>query len=223
VINKSAPRTWRRVFLISILLGIGFLVIFVTIRSITNILGALLQGDDKSLALAVPTPETLDDQRLVIQALQLAHENGLEGEPAAQRVVRMTLGEWGALSHSGVGPYSPDLPIFIMALRGDVVWKGLHGPETKMGRSVDNMTIVLDARNATLIEIGYKNLSSQMTIQVPLNATTPLVPIAIPPTRTPFAPPTVPPFGTLPASPTPTLRPASIPTSSPTVSRPLYP
>src|SRR5436190_2963456 len=80
------------------------------------------------LAAKASPPAPLDETVLTAKALTIAQRYGLQGNPTAQKVVRMTLGEWDALVgvEEGAGAVqvglTTDLPVFVLAIRGNITW-----------------------------------------------------------------------------------------------------
>ncbi len=162
----------------------------------------------------------LDDPLLEAKALEWARVNGLQGNPVAKRIARMTLGQWFALQRQQLGPDSAkfgltsDMPVFILAIRGKIEWR--HSESPLRGQSVpeqfDNITVAVNAHNGQPISADAMRDASLMPIPVPLNALTPTAPIRYAPTLPPVTPPTLPPRVTLTPTPlqsvlsTPTLR-----------------
>ncbi len=184
---------------------------------IVTVLGFLawMQIMITSSASSLPT---LDDQTLETKAISWAQSYGLQGAPVAKRSARMALGQWLALGggqlSEGAARFglSSDVPVFVLAMRGRVEWRGLGllPPGQVSGEQFDNITIALDARDGNLISAGAARSASAMPVQVPLNALTPTVPIIFVATQPPSTPPTLAPrvtaTRTIPV-PTPTTRP----------------
>lgn len=157
---------------------------------------------------------TLDDQTLEAKALDWARIHGLQGTPVAKRSVRMTLGQWlttnGGQLAAGATQFelSPDVPVYVLALRAQVEWRGPGSlSQGQISQEhFDNITIVLDARNGNLLSAGTARSSTAMPIPVPINTLTPVAPILLLSTETPQIPPTLVPRATVPrppVSPTP--------------------
>ncbi len=174
------------------------------------------------LTTAIPkaaSSEILDDQSLEAKALQWARIHGLQGDPIAKRVVRITLSQWLALEGTRLAPsaaqygLSPNTPVLVLAIRGRVEGQiGLGSPLPGGGQAppeqFDNITVVIDARNGNPLSVETMRDLSKMPIPVPLNALTPTAPITFPAMQPLVTPPTQPPKATL----TPTLPPSALPT-----------
>jgi len=148
----------------------------------------------------VVTGTTLDDQTLETKALEWARTHGLQSSPLAKRSVRMTLGQWVTLNGGQLLPGATQLfgidqstPVFALAIRGNVMWRGLGGGMSgrKDPERFDNIIIVLDARNGQLVAATAARTLSEMPIQVPLNTLTPAPTVNFVLTRPPVAPPTL--------------------------------
>lgn len=74
----------------------------------------------------------------------------------------MSLAEWNArvdidLETEAVRfGLTPDIPVFVLAIKGDVEWQGTGLPKPGQDRSerYGNITVVLDARAGNVIWIG---------------------------------------------------------------------
>lgn len=127
-----------------------------------------------SAGRASPTP-VLDDETLTAKALTEARAAGLIDTPKAQKAIRMDLAEWNALVGIDLGAdaakfgLTPDIPVFILAIKGDVEWRGLGLPKPGQDspERYDNITVVLDARTGSLIWIGSYYLDQPMPVPVP--------------------------------------------------------
>ena len=158
---------------------------------------------------AASSTATLDDQALEAKALEWARVNGLQGNPISKRIAHMTLSQWFALLKQQLGPDSakfgliPDMPVFILAVRGKVERRDSQSPLSGQTtpEQFDNITVAVDARNGNPISVGSARDPSMMPIPVPLSVRTPTAPIGYVPTQPPVTPPTLPPKVTL--TPTP--------------------
>ena len=164
------------------------------------------------LLFAATTPNassgnTLDDQTLEAAALRWAHIYGLQGNPTAQRIAHMTLSQWRALEGEELTQgaiqlgMNPDMPVFVLAIRGNVVQQQPSRPGRTAPEQYDNIIVGISASNGNLITVDTARDPSTMPIQVPLNALTPTAPIRYASTRPPSTPPTLAPRATL--TPTP--------------------
>lgn len=126
-----------------------------------------------SAGRASPTP-VLDDKTLIEKALAEAEMAGLISKPYAQKFLRMNLDEWNTLVSIGLGSdaeqfgLTPDIPVFILAIRGNVEWRGpgLPRPGQELPEYYDNITVVLDARTGDLIWTGSYNPNQPMPISI---------------------------------------------------------
>jgi len=115
-------------------------------------------------------PVPLDQSILESKALAIAQLNGLQGNPTAKKVVRMTLGEWLALDGGELGTdaaqigLTPDLPVFVLAIRGNVTWRGLG--MVPSNQHYDSITVVIDARTGEIMQVGA-GPSDHMPVPVP--------------------------------------------------------
>lgn len=127
-----------------------------------------------SAAMASPPP-VLDDATLTAKAIIEARAAGLMGEPRAQRAVRMNMAEWNALIDAELGKEAaafglvPDIPVFVLALRGDVEWRGvgLPKPGQDSPERFDNIIVVLDARTGDLVWLGSYRTGYPAPVSVP--------------------------------------------------------
>lgn len=123
---------------------------------------------------AASTP-VLDDETLTAKALGEARAAGLIDVPKAQKAIRMSLAEWNTLVGIDLGTdaakfgLTPDLPVFVLAIRGEVEWRGvgLPRPGQNSPEHYDNITVVLDARTGDLIWIGSYYPDQPMPVPVP--------------------------------------------------------
>ena len=123
---------------------------------------------------AVPAP-VLDDETLTTKALAEARVAGLISAPKAQKAVRMSLAEWNALVGIDLGTeaakfgLTPEIPVFVLAIKGDVEWQGagLPKPGQEVPEHYDNITVVLNARTGDLIWIGSYYPDHPMPVPVP--------------------------------------------------------
>jgi hypothetical protein len=161
-------------------------------------------------ATAIPNASsniTTDDQTLEAKALQWARIYGLQGTPIAKRTARMTLRQWMALQGVELTQgaiqlgMNPDMPVFVLAIRGDVVGQQSPLPGQTTPERYDNIIVAIGASNGDLITVRTARDPSAMPIQVPLNVLTPSAPIRIGTTQPPMTPPTLAPQATL--TPTP--------------------
>ena len=140
-----------------------------------GIISALLLASMLSKATTAAT--LLDDQSLEAKALAEAYTAGLQGKPEAQKAVSMTMADWLKLMNAELGKdafqfgLTPDMPVYVLAIRGQVVW---HGPglpqpgQTKTeAETYDNITIVLNARTGETIWAGATRTGYSMPVPVP--------------------------------------------------------
>jgi len=127
-----------------------------------------------SAARASPT-SVLDDKTLTARAITEAQVAGLMGEPKAQKAVRISLAEWNALIDAELGKdaaefgLTPDIPVFVLAIRGDVEWVlgFLPKPGQDSPERYDNITVVLDARTGDPMWLGSYRPGYPMPVSVP--------------------------------------------------------
>ena len=118
---------------------------------------------------------TLDDANREAKALDVARMCGLIGDPTATKTVRMSLEEWGKLTDTEYGAgaevtgLTPDLPVFVFVIRGEVVWKCPSGQAWWGGEPehFDNMTIVLNSNTGDAIQFGSARTDSSMPVPIP--------------------------------------------------------
>lgn len=150
---------------------------------------------------------TLGDQTLEATALKWAKIHGLQGNPIAKRIAHMTLGQWMALQGveltQGAMQFgmNPDMPVFVLAIRGNVVAQQSPLPGQSAPEQYDNIIVAIGASKGELITVRTARDPSTMPIQVPLNALTPTAPVRYASTQPPMTPPTLAPRSTL--TPTP--------------------
>lgn len=140
---------------------------------LTAAVSAILLG---ILALA-PSPPGLDDKTLTDKALVAARVQGLAGEPAAQASHRMTYGEWLARSNSALGPdasqfgLTPDLPVFILVIRGNVEWTGPSAPPPpgvqNSRTDFNNMVVVLNALTGEVLQVHSYSPGARTPLPIP--------------------------------------------------------
>ena len=128
-----------------------------------------------SAVMASPPPP-LDDEILMAKALNEARLAGLIGEPRALKAVRMSLAEWNALIDAELGKDAaaiglvPDMPVFVLAIRGDVEWRALGylpQPGQDSPERFDNITVVLNARTGDLLWLGSYRPGYPSPVSVP--------------------------------------------------------
>lgn len=147
---------------------------FLTVSGIVLLLG-LLFALMQITRVGASTPPKLDTDVLTEMAIAEAQEAGLQEAPAVQRAVQMSLGEWNSRINAELGKdaaqfgLTPDMPVFVLAIRGEVVWRapGLSRPGQNTPERYNNITIVLDARTGDLIWRGSYRSGFQMPISVP--------------------------------------------------------
>jgi hypothetical protein len=142
---------------------------------------AMLSAAPKS-QVGGPTPEapgTLDDATLTATALAIAQTYGLQGSATATTDVRMSLAEWNTLIDAELGEdaaqfgLTPDMPVFVLALRGKVVWQGFdeyhssNDAGSNERTQCDNMTIVLNAKTGDLFMVQCDPPGRSMPVPVP--------------------------------------------------------
>lgn len=105
---------------------------------------------------------TLDDASLHKKALALAHKLGLEGEPRAEKMVRMNLAQaekpLGSKLGKDAGQFglTANMPVFVYVVRGKVEPTSIvEYPPNKPPPTYDRILLILNARNGRLITRGY--------------------------------------------------------------------
>lgn len=127
-----------------------------------------------STGKAVPA-STLDDEILTTKAIAEARAAGLISAPETLKAIRMSLAEWNARVGIDLGTeaarfgLTPDIPVFVLAIRGDVEWRGtgLPKPGQELPERYSNITVVLDARTGNVIWIGSYYSDQPMPVPVP--------------------------------------------------------
>lgn len=117
----------------------------------------------------------LDQETLTLKAITEAQASGLMGAPEAQRFVQMSLAEWAKLTDAELGQdaaefgLTPDMPVFVLAMRGDVEWQGVGPlrPDQSSPERFDNITVVLNARTGELIWVGVYRPGFPMPVSIP--------------------------------------------------------
>jgi len=117
----------------------------------------------------------LDEKTLESYAMTTAQFYGMQGTPSAKKAVLMPYAEWLALNGAELGTgaaqfeLTPDMPVYVLAIRGSVDWRGLG--ELKPGQTApehyDNITVVINARTGGLLEVGAKRVGFSMPVPVP--------------------------------------------------------
>ena len=118
---------------------------------------------------------TLDENILAEKALLEAQMNGLMGTPKNQETVRMNLSDWNKLINAELGMdadkfgLTPDMPVFVLAIKGNVEWRGVDLPQPgqEIAENYDNITVVLNARTGDLIWVGAYYPDYPMPVPVP--------------------------------------------------------
>ncbi len=156
-LNKVRAKMSRR----ALLIGIGLLLVG---------LFALLYN-----TVVASPPPLLDQGTLEAKAVTVAQNGGLRGAPLAKRAVQMTLADWLARNDAELGKdaadfgLTPDMPVFVLAMRGNVEWQGPGQP--RPGQSgpdhYDNITVVLDARTGETVWVGSTYTGLPMPVPVP--------------------------------------------------------
>jgi hypothetical protein len=117
----------------------------------------------------------IDDAALESKATAIARDYGLIGEPIEKKAVRMSLGEWSKLIDAGYGEgarelgLTPDLPVFVLVILGDVEWKD-PGGKSWLGSEAerfDNITIVLNANTGESIYVGSIRAGFPLPVPIP--------------------------------------------------------
>jgi len=117
----------------------------------------------------------LDDKTLESHAMAAAQYYGMQGTPSAKQAVMMTYAQWLALNDAELGKdaaqfgLTPDLPVYVFAIRGSVEWQGLGMPQPGQTapEHYDNITVVINARNGDLLWVGANRVGFPMPVPVP--------------------------------------------------------
>jgi hypothetical protein len=118
----------------------------------------------------------LDDKVLEEKAVAAAQMAGLQETPIAKRAVHLTLAEWLKLNDAELGKdaaqfgLSPDMPVFVLAMRGNVtslLAGGALRPEQKAPEKFNNITVVLDARTGEVMWTATIRDGFTMPVSVP--------------------------------------------------------
>jgi hypothetical protein len=127
-------------------------------------------------AAAASPPSPLDRETLITKAIAQAQAAGLQGTPIAQKDVQMRLSEWTALIDAELGKdaaqfgLTPDTPVFVLAMRGNVEWRLPAGPplpDQKSPEHYDNIIVVLNAYTGDLMWVGSYRPGFPMPVPVP--------------------------------------------------------
>jgi hypothetical protein len=128
------------------------------------------------VAPRVVAQPTLDQGVLTDLALMAAQEAGLQGEPKASATSIMSLAEWGKLNDAELGKdaaqfgLSNDMTVFVLAMRGDVVWQMPSLPRPGESESHEHygyIVVALNAATGEVISIGAKRDGAPVPIFVP--------------------------------------------------------
>lgn len=99
----------------------------------------------------LPSGTLLSEFQAYERALSWARFAGLAGQPTGYVAHRMTLGEYATIVEAGLRPESakvgldPDLPVWVVTIRGDGIW-ALPGTRQPFA----NVPIVLDAKTGEI-------------------------------------------------------------------------
>jgi hypothetical protein len=129
---------------------------------------------DTSPAKASPTAQ-VDERTLQAKAIGEAQKAGLQGMPTAHNAIQVNLAEWfrrtNAELREGSAQFglTPDMPVFVLAMRGHVEWQaaGLPRPGHPYPEHYDNIIVALNARNGELVWIGSYQPGSPMPVSIP--------------------------------------------------------
>lgn len=118
---------------------------------------------------------TLSDATLHEKGLALAQSLGLKGKPRAEKMTRMTLAEAGNLIDAELGKdagqfgLTPDMPVFVYTLRGNVEPTGpIEYPPNQPVPKYDRMLLVLNAHNGGPLIWGYYHVGKPLPQAVEL-------------------------------------------------------
>jgi len=118
---------------------------------------------------------TLDENILAEKALLEAQMNGLMSMPINQETAKMNLSDWNKHVNAELGMdadkfgLTPDTPVFVLAIKGNVEWRGggLPQPGQEIAENYDNITVVLNARTGDIIWVGAYYPDYPMPVPVP--------------------------------------------------------
>ena len=120
-----------------------------------------------------PLAQTVLEGKAILEA----QNAGLQGTPTAQTIAQMTLGEWLTLNNAELGKdagqfgLTPDMPVFVMAMRGNVESRLAGPPQQGQGQTApehyDNITVVLNARTGELAWIATTRQGFPMPVALP--------------------------------------------------------
>lgn len=156
-------KDWKQVYTKLLLITVVVVIVF---------LSALVVIKNTATA---SSPPLLAQADLDARALAIARESGLNGNPTAKRVVQMSYAQWLSLNNAepgrdagGVG-LTPDMPVLVVALRGNIAWRAASQPRPGQTgpQQYDNITVVLDARTGEMLEIVSKYPGRPMPVPVP--------------------------------------------------------
>lgn len=116
----------------------------------------------------------LGQDELTNKAINQARILGLKGDPTAQKTVQMSYAEWLKLNDTELGEnakefgLTPDMPVFILAMRGDVARQMPLGPSPEKieGERFDNITIVLNANTGEVMGWSVSPSADLMPVKV---------------------------------------------------------
>lgn len=118
---------------------------------------------------------TLDDVELKEKGLTLAHGLGLEGEPTAEKTVRMSLEEAGKLINAELGKdagqfgLTNQMPVFVYVIRGKILPTGpVSYPPDQPQPEYDRLLVILNAHNGEMVIRGYYPVDVPLPDQVAL-------------------------------------------------------
>lgn len=145
-----------------------YLIISLLVLSIIFISTLVILGNAES-------SDKLDENILAEKALIEAQMNGLMGMQINQETARMNLSDWNKLVNAELGMdadkfgLTPDTPVFVLAIKGNVEWRGvgLPQPGQEIAENYDNITVVLNARTGDLIWVGAYYPDYPMPIPIP--------------------------------------------------------
>ncbi len=135
---------------------------------VSSVILALLLNASSSLP-------AFDEATLTTKAIEVANEAGLIGTPKKTRAEQMDLGDWLTLIEVDLGldaakfGLTSDMPVFILAIRGEVEWNGhfLQPPGEDVTPKYDNITVVLDASTGEPLWVASKEPGYPMPVSVP--------------------------------------------------------
>jgi hypothetical protein len=98
-----------------------------------------------SLLEKAPLPVELSEEVLHDKALDIARIWGLEGDAKDPHITRFNAGQWAETMYLPVVRQNPSIPMFALAIRGKVTWKGFGKNVKDSQATYEGITVVIDA------------------------------------------------------------------------------